>query len=152
LTLQNKNVEFDADYVMGESGSLAFDFYQEENIHLDFDLSQGDIVFYGNIELKNDLHWDISWKWQQGSYTDPAYFKINENTNEPNIEEINLYFTYKGTWGADVTLTNGGIYVCIEWYWHNNRLYTWPVIHVYGTLDFWVILDWLTNYEWKEIV
>ena len=151
LTLNTKNVEFDADWTTGESGSLEFDFYQDDNIYLDFDLSQGDVVFYGDVELSNDLHWDISWKWQAGSYLDPAYFRINHNTNQPNIEEINLYFTYKDTWGADITLSNGGIYICLEWYW-NNWLYTWPVINVYGTLDFWVILDSLTNYQWIEIV
>ncbi|GAG84504.1 unnamed protein product [marine sediment metagenome] len=65
---------------------------------------------------------------------------------------MSLYFTYKDTWGADITLHDGGLYVCLEWCWYNNKLYTWPVIEVYGTLDFWVLLDWLTNYEWYEIV
>jgi hypothetical protein len=153
LTLEGKNVEFDADWTMGESGSFIFDFYQEDNIYMDFDLSQGDVVLYGYIELANDLHWDIKWKWEQGeSESDPAYFKINEDTNEANIEQLHIYFTYKETWGAKATLTNGGVYVCIEWYWDGWRLVLHPVIEVYGTLDFWVILDWLTGGEWREIV
>ena len=153
LTLESKNVEFDADWTMGESGSFIFDFYQEDNIYMDFNLSQGDVVLYGYIELKNNLHWDIKWKWEQGeSESDPAYFKINEDTNQPNIEKLHIYFTYKETWGARATLTNGGVYVCIEWYWDGWRLVLHPVIKVYGTLDFWVILDWLTGGEWKEIV
>jgi len=153
IDLDGKNVDFEGDWSMGEEGSFEIDFYQDENIVLDFDLGNAsdDIELNGLVELKNDLHFDMSWKWKQGEWGDHAYFKINENTNEANLEEMNLYFTYKDTWGAEITLHNAGLYVCLEWCWYNNKLYTWPVIEVYGTLDFWVLLDWLTNYEWYEI-
>jgi len=147
-------IDFEGDWSMGESGAFEIDYYQNDPIRFDFDLDDisEDIDFHGYVELKNDLHFDMSWKWKQGEWGDHAYFKINENTNEANLKEINLYFTYKDDWGADVTLYDAGIYVCVEWCWYNGKLYTWPVINVYGTLDFWVKLSWLTNYDWYEIV
>ena len=154
IDLEGKNVNFEGSWSMGEEGSFEIDFNQDENIILDFDLGNAseDIELKGYVELDKDLHFDISWKWEQGEWGDHAYFKINENTNKANLKEINFYFTYKDKWGANVTLYNSGIYVCIEWCWYNSKLYTWPVIKVYGTLDFWVKLDWLTNYKWYEVV
>jgi len=147
-------IDFDGDWSMGETGAFEIDYSQNDPIHFEFSLDDfsEDINLSGHVDLNNDLHFDISWKWKQGEEGDPAYFKINENTNNPNLEEINLKFTYKDDWGANVTLNGVGMYVCIEWAWYNNHLYTWPVINVYGTLDFWVKLSWLTNYEWYEVV
>ncbi|UCD13135.1 MAG: hypothetical protein JSW60_06125, partial [Thermoplasmatales archaeon] len=151
IALEGKNGNFNADWTMGESGGFEIDFYQDEDIKLDFDLGDenDDFDFNGYFELKNKLHFDMSWKWKQGSYGDPAYFKINENTNEANLKELNLYFTYKDQWGANVTLYNSGVYVCVEWYWQNSILYIWPVIKVYGTLDLHLLLNgkWYYNVE-----
>jgi len=136
---------------VGESGSFEIDFYQNDPIYLEFDLDDyvENIDLHGHVILDNDLHFDISWKWKSGSYTDPAYFKINENTNEANIQEINLYFTYQDLWGADVTLYGLAIYVCVEWYWHYNILYIWPVFSISGTLDLHLLLNgvWYYNVE-----
>jgi len=151
MSLEGKNGNFNGDWSLAESGSFEIDFYQDENILLDFDIGDEfeDFDLNGYIELKNDLHFDMSWKWKQGIYGDPAYFKINENTNEANLEEINLYFTYKDQWGANVTLYNAGIYMCIEWYWQNFILYIWPVIKVYGEVDLHLLLNgnWYFNVE-----
>lgn len=152
VNLDGKNANFEGNWAMGEEGSFEIDFYQNENIVLDFDLGDisDDIELNGYVELKNNLHFDISWKWQQGSSPqDPGYFKINENTNQPNIEEMNFYFTYLDQWGTDVTLYNAGIYVCVEWYWQNGFLYIWPVINIYGTLDLHLLLNgvWYYNVE-----
>jgi len=153
IDLEGKNVDFKGNWLMGEEGNLEIDFNQEKNTILNFDLGNdsNDIELNGYVELDKDLHFDISWKWKQGEWGDHAYFKINENTNKANLKEINFYFIYKDSWGANVTLYNAGIYVCIEWCWYNGKLYTWPVIKVYGTLDFWIKLDWLTNYKWYEV-
>jgi hypothetical protein len=154
IDLEGKNVNFDGSWAIGEEGNFEVDFYQDENVLLDFDLSNDskDIELKGYVELDKDLHFDMSWKWKQGEWGDHAYFKINENTNKANLKEINFYFTYTDNWGANITLYNTGIYVCIEWCWYNGKLYTWPVIKVFGTLDFWIKLDWLTNYKWFEVV
>jgi len=146
ISLEGKSGEFQGDWSLGESGNFEIDFYQDENIQLDFDLgdNNGTYDFNGYIELNNDLHYDMSWKWKQGNYNDPAYFRINENSNEANLEEINLYFSYQDNWGADITLQDAGIYVCVEWYWQNLILYIWPIIEIYGTVD----LDLLLNGIW----
>jgi len=57
---------------------------------------------------------------------------------------MNLYFTYQDIWGAEASLSNAGIYVCVEWYRYNLLLYIWPVIDVYGDAD----LNLLLNGEW----
>ncbi len=151
MSLEGKNGNFNGDWSLAESGSFEIDFYQDENIQLDFDIGDEyeDFDLNGYIELKNDLHFDMSWKWKQGSYGDPACFKINENTNEANLQEMNLYFTYKDKWGANVTLYNAGIYICVEWYWQNYILYIWPVINVYGNVDLHLLLNgnWYYNVE-----
>jgi hypothetical protein len=140
------NVQFDGDWSMGESAAFEIDFYQEEPIYLDFNLDDyvENIDLNGYVILNNDLHFDVSWKWQAGSFTDPAYFKINQNTNEYNLQEINLYFTYNDLWGADVTLYGLGLYICVEWYWQGGQLYIWPVFSITGNLD----LDLLLNGVW----
>ena len=100
--------------------------------------------------MSNNPHFDLGWKWHQGEkYTDPGYFTINENNREANIKEINLYFTYLDQWGAEVSLSNPGIYVEIEWYWWNLILYIWPVIDVYGDWDLHLLLNgqWYYNVE-----
>ena len=153
ITYEGENVQFDADWSVGQEGGFNFDYYQEDNIYMDFDLSQGDVVLYGDLELKNDLHWDVSWKWHQGNGpADPAYFRVNHNSNEPNIEDLNIYFTYQDDWGAEINLHNGGIYVCVEWYVSGSIPYIWPVVYIQGDLDFFVKLSWLTDYDWVKIV
>ncbi|MFW6120446.1 MAG: hypothetical protein ACOC80_06045 [Petrotogales bacterium] len=151
VTLEGKNVDFDGSWTTGKSGSFEIDFYQEENIYLDFALGENnpDFDLNGYVELKNDLHFDISWKWDEGNHSNPAYFKINENTNEANLKEINLNFIYKDEWGTNITLYDTGIYVCVEWYWQNGHLYIWPVIKVYGTVDLHLLLNgvWYYNVE-----
>jgi len=151
VSLEGKSGEFSGNWSLGEAGSFVIDFYQDENIELDIDLGDENETYdlNGYLELKNDLHFDMSWRWKQGSYGDPAFFKINEFSNEANLKEVNLYFNYNNNWGTDVTLSNAGIYVCVEWYWHNLILYIWPIIDVYGTLDLDLLLDgiWYYNVE-----
>jgi hypothetical protein len=93
----------------------------------------------------------MSWKWKQGGPEDPGYFKINEGTNQPNLKEIGFELIYKdgsgqAQWGANVTLTNFAVYVCVQWYW-DNGFHIFPVIQVNGQLD----LDLLLNYNWYEV-
>ncbi len=145
-------INFDGDWAMGDSGAFEIDFYQSEPIHLDFDLDDynENIDLHGYVEIDNDLHFDVSWKWESGSYTDPAYFKINENSNQANVEEVNLYFAYQDNWGAEITLYNLTLYVSVEWYWDYGNLYIWPVFSpLISSLDLHLLLNgvWYYNVE-----
>ena len=145
-------VAFTGDWSLGDSGSIELDFTQDDPIYLDFDLDGyvENIDFHGYVILNNELHFDASWDWRQGSYTDPAFFKVNQNSNTPNLQAVNLYFTYNDNWGANVTLTGLGLYVCVEWYWHNLQLFIWPVISISGSLDLHLLLDGVWYYNVEE--
>jgi len=152
LNLKGESSSLDLDWVTGQTGYLEIDFQQDGPIRLDFNLDDQieGVDFHGYVELPNDPHFDMSWKWKQGtSSSDPGYFKINENTNEESIEDMYLYLTYQDLWGAEVSLSNAGIYVCVDWYWYNLLLYIWPVIDIYGDVELNLLLDgqWYYNVE-----
>jgi len=155
VELNGKNVAFTGDWSLGESGGFSIDLNQDDDVRLDLihlDNVSGHLDLNGYVILSNNLHYDMSWKWKQGeSLEDPGYFKINEGTNQPNLKEINFNFVYKDDsgqdkWGADITLTNFALYICVEWYWQNG-FHIWPVIQVSGQL----YLDVMLNYEWHHI-
>lgn len=152
IDYKGKVASLDLDWALGDDGRVMVDFEQDEPIRLDFDMSN-DTTNYdlrGYVELPANPHFDMDWKWWQGeSATDPGYFKINEHTTQKSINDINLYFTYQDTWGAELNLANAGIYVCVDWYWYNLFLYIWPVIDIYGDLDLHLLLDgdWYYNVE-----
>jgi hypothetical protein len=158
-----KDLEFDIDYMgkssslnldwsLGGSGAMNFDFIQEDPLELEFDIDNRSETFdlNGYVILPSNPHFDISWKWIQGEkYVDPGYFKINENSNQVSIEDVSLYIAYQDMWGADISLSNAGLYVSVEWYWENLRFYIWPVIDIYGELDLHLLLNgqWYYNVE-----
>jgi len=155
IDLDGESVDFTGDWSLGESGGFSIDLQQDEDVRIDLihlDNYSGRLDLNGYVILSNDLHYDMSWKWKQGeSLEDPGYFKINEGTNQPNLKEIGFDFIYKDEsgqerWGADVTLTNFALYICVEWYWQNG-FHIWPVIQASGQLD----LDLLLNYNWYHV-
>jgi hypothetical protein len=155
IALDGENVGFTGDWSLGESGGFSIDLQQSADVRIDLihlDNYSGRLDLNGYVILSNTLHYDMSWKWKQGnSVEDPGYFKINEGTNQPNLKEIAFDFILKdesGTdrWGADVTLTNFAIYICVKWYWQNGFHY-WPVVQVTGLLN----LDVLLNYNWYHV-
>jgi hypothetical protein len=155
IALDGENVDFTGDWSIGETGGFSIDLQQNADVRIDLinlDNASGLFDLDGYVILSSNLHYDMSWKWKQGeSLEDPGYFKINEGTNEPNLKEIGLYFTYKDgsgqdKWGVDATLTNFALYICVEWYYQNG-FHIWPVIEVSGQLD----LDLLLNYNWYHV-
>jgi hypothetical protein len=155
IALDGENVGFTGDWSLGESGGFTIDLQQNADMRIDFinlDNVSGRLDLNGYVILSDSFHYDMSWKWKQGeSLQDPGYFKINEGTNEPNLKEIGLDFIYKDEsgidrWGADVTLSNFAVYICVEWYWANG-FHIWPVIEVSGDLVF----DALLNYNWYQV-
>ncbi|MCX6661451.1 MAG: hypothetical protein NTY91_02755 [Euryarchaeota archaeon] len=155
IALDGEIVDFTGDWSLGESGGFTIDLDQNADMRIDFihlDNFSGRLDLNGYVVLSDNFHYDMSWKWKQGeSLEDPGYFKINEGTNEPNLKEIGLDFVYKDEssidrWGADITLSNFAVYICVEWYWQNG-FHIWPVIEVSGDLAF----DALLNYNWYQV-
>jgi hypothetical protein len=155
IALDGEVVDFTGNWSLGESGGFSVDLTQNADMRVDFihlNNISGRLDLNGYVVLSDNLHYDMSWKWKQGeSLEDPGYFKINEGTNDPNLKEIGLDFVYKDEssvdrWGADVTLSNFAIYICVEWYWQNG-FHIWPVIQVGGNLAF----NALLNYDWYQV-
>ncbi|HVQ00338.1 MAG TPA: hypothetical protein VMT57_02370 [Candidatus Thermoplasmatota archaeon] len=155
LQVNHKNISFTGDWSLGESGGLSVDVQQTNDIYLNFihlDNISGRLDINGYVVLSSTLHFDIGWKWKQGSsYDDPGYFRINQNTNQPNLKTINLNCTYRDEngvprWGANVTLSNFAVYICVEWYWQ-NQFFIWPVISVSGNL----VVNLLLDYNWYHV-
>jgi hypothetical protein len=155
IALDGELVDFTGDWTLGESGGFSIDIQQDDDIRIDLihlNNFSGRLDLNGYVVLSNTLHFDMSWKWKQGtSLQDPGYFKINEGTNQANLKEIAFDFIYKDEsgqhrWGADVNLTNFALYICVKWYWQNG-FHIWPVIQVNGQL----YLDMLLNYNWYHI-
>ncbi len=155
IALDGEVVDFTGDWSLGESGGFTIDLQQNADMRIDLihlnNLS-GRLDLNGYVILSGSFHYDMSWKWKQGeSLQDPGYFKINEGTNEPNLKEIGLDFVYKDEssvdrWGADITLSNFAVYICVEWFWQDG-FHIWPVIEVGGNLAF----NALLNYNWYQV-
>ncbi len=155
IDLDGETVDFTGDWSLGESGGFSIDLQQNVDVRIDLfhlDNASGKLDLNGYVILSDNLHYDMSWQWKQGtSLEDPGYFKINEGTNDPNLKEISFDFAIKdesgvNKWGADITLTNFALYICVEWYYQNG-FHIWPIIQVSGTLHF----DALLNYNWYQI-
>lgn len=155
ISLDGEVIDFTGDWSMGESGGFSIDIQQNADMRIDLihlDNVSGRLDLHGYVILSDTIHYDMSWKWKQGSsLEDPGYFKINEGTNQPNLKEISFDFIYKDDsgqdrWGADISLTNFAVYICVKWYWQNG-FQIWPVVQVSGQL----YLDMLLNYNWYEV-
>ena len=155
IALDGEVIDFTGDWSLGKEGGFSIDIDQSADMRIDLihlDNYSGRLDLNGYVVLSQNIHYDMSWKWKQGSsLEDPGYFMINEGTNDPNLKEISFDFILKDEsgvdrWGADMTLSNFAFYVCVKWYWQNG-LHIWPVIQVSGQLD----LDMLLNYDWYEV-
>jgi hypothetical protein len=155
IAIDGDVVDFTGDWSLGDSGGFSIDLQQDDDVRIDLihlDNYSGRLDLNGYVILSNNLHFDMSWKWKQGtSLEDPGYFKINEGTNQPNLKTIAFDFIFKDEsnqdrWGADVTLSNFAVYICVKWYYQNG-FHIWPIIQVSGTLN----LDVLLNYNWYQV-
>jgi hypothetical protein len=155
IDLDGDTVDFTGDWSLGETGGFSIDLQQDSDVRIELlhlNNISGRFDLNGYVVLSNNLHYDMSWKWKQGeSLQDPGYFKINEGTNQPNLKEIGFDFLVmdgsgQDRWGADITLSNFALYVCVEWYW-DNGFQIWPVIEVSGVL----YLDVLLDYDWYHV-
>jgi hypothetical protein len=79
---------------------------------------------------------------------DPGYFKINEDTNDPNFNWIGIYFTYdpsgqnNPTYGVEIGGTNVGLIVYFKWWKHPSQWLpeVWWYVYIMG--NFYVDLLW----------
>ena len=157
---EDKATSLDLEWTTGEQGELIVDFSQPDPIYIDFDIIDNvtqpyGITVDGFVELKNNPHLDMAWKWKQGqSATDPSYFRINYEKNDPLIKNLYLDVGWDsdqdGTsdWGAKVTLNNVGIYYYVRWYWYSIIPYIWSEFDISGDVD----VDLLLFGEWYENV
>ena len=164
MNLEGKNGYFYGDWAMGDSGIFEIDFNQIDNIELGFNLDEysDEFALNGYVILANNLHFDMSWEWQQGSSPiAPGYLKINDNTNDPNIEEINLYFTHipngyqTPQYGVNITISSLSFYLSCEWYKQPGHILpnVWLQYAISGDLDLHLLWegDWYLNVEeWPQ--
>jgi len=156
-TIQGKNLGFEGDWKIGEEGKFSVDFYQDEPIELIFDdflknNTQFDVS--GGVVISEDFHFDIKWNWEQGtSYSDPGYFLINEDTNDPNFDWIFLNITYipdgyqTPQYGIEVGATDILVIVYLKW-WKGNSVIipdVWWYMVIQG--NFYLHLLWKGNWN-----
>jgi hypothetical protein len=155
IALGGEAVDFTGDWSLGESGGFSIDLQQDADVRIDLihlDNYSGRLDLNGYVIISNNLHFDMSWKWKQGTtIEDPGYFKINEGTNQPNLKTIKFDFIVKdessiNRWGVDVNLTNFAFYICVKWYYYLG-FHWWPIIQVNGQLS----MDVLLNYNWYQV-
>ena len=151
---EGRNLDFEGDWNIGESGKFSLDFNQDEPIEIVIDdllKNNTDWDISGGVIISQDFHFDIKWNWIKGTPQDPGYFKINEDTNDPNFNQIFLNITYKPEgeskpqYGIEVGGEDILVIVWVEWWYNGN-----PII---PTVQWWVEIagDFYLDLLWKGI-
>lgn len=158
--LQGKNMHFEGDWNVGEEGKLSFDFTQDQPVQIIFDdlfPNNPKYKLSGGVIINQDFHFDIKWRWKQGEEQgEHGYFKINEDTNDPNFDWIFVNFTYtpdgysEPQYGVEVGGTNVGLIVWSEWWKEPNHMlpHIWWYVYIQG--NFYMNLLW--NGDWYDNV
>jgi len=154
IALTGKNTHLTGTWSVGEQGGFEIDLFQAEPAQLNFDLDEAieDFKFHGFVVISQNIHFDVSWTWQQGaSSTDYGFFTINDNTNTANILAIQLNATYKDRFGADIKIVDASLYFKLKWYREPGHWipHAWLEYYVGGTIDH-VYLLW--EYQWHDII
>jgi hypothetical protein len=156
-TFQGKNLDFEGNWEIGESGEFSLDFNQDEPIEINVsDLLPNNEKFdlRGGVRISEDFHFDIKWNFIKGTPSDPGYFKINEDTNDPNFDLIFINFTYKPEgeqkpqYGIEVGATDILLIVWVEWWYNGNPIF--PTIQWWIEITGDLYLDLLWKGVWHE--
>jgi hypothetical protein len=151
-TYQGKNLNFDMNWVVGQAGEISLNFTQDEPIKIVVDdLFPNNPTFNlgGSVNISEDFHFDVQWKWKQGvNQEDPGYFIVNGYTNEPNFDSIEITLTYDPSgsnnpkYGIEIGGTNVGLLVWMKWWKDPNHWLpmVWWYVHITGS--FYVNLLW----------
>ncbi len=158
LNYQGKSGSLDLNWQLGQSGNFEIGVAQGNALTLDFSqFAQDNEVFDldGHITLSDYLTFDMDWDFDRGEAGNPGFFRINHDTDEENLEEFDLYFTYDDKYGVDIYLENFGFYLNLEWWLINTFpfLYYW-LDYEFNMDDFEGYLLWTDlqgNTEWHEI-
>jgi hypothetical protein len=156
-TYQGQYLEFEGDWQVGKEGIFSLDFNQDEPIELILDdLFPNDPKFTlgGGVIISEDFHFDMKWNWEEGqSINDPGWFKINEDTNDPNFDWIGIYFTYTPDgytdpqFGIEIGGNDIGLIVWVKWYDDGFGLpEVWWYVYIMG--NFYADLLW--NGVWYQ--
>ena len=156
-TYQGKYLQFEGDWTVGKEGVFSLDFNQDEPIELileDLFQNNSQITLGGGVIISDDFHFDIKWNWEEGTFTDPGYFKINEDTNDPNFDWIGIYFTYTPDgystpqYGVEIGGNDIGLIVWVNWYKKQGQVL--PEVEWYVAImgDFYADLLW--SGDWYE--
>jgi len=154
IALTGKNTHFTGNWAVGEQGGFDIDFYQTEATQIDFDLDEltENFNLHGFVIVSQNIHFDISWKWQQGASTsDYGFFTINDNTNQANILAISINASYQDRFGVDIQIVDASLYFKLKWYKEPGQWlpHAWLEYYVGGTIDH-VYLLW--EYQWHTII
>ena len=151
IELEGKNSYFDGYWdISDKAGGFEIEFSQDEPLTLDFDLNNysQNFVFDGSVELAQNIHFDMSWDFKEGTEQDRGYFYINKNTNDPNIEAINIVVAYQNLFGVDILVEDIQLILSVEW-WKDGGTYDWSVYWYIGTITHVKIL-W--NSVWYTLI
>lgn len=151
IELEGKNSYFDGYWdISDKAGGFEIEFSQDEPLVLDFNLDNysQNFGFNGYVELAQNIHFDMSWDFKEGTEQDRGYFYINKYTNEPNIEAVNIVVTYQNLFGVDILVEDIQLILSVEW-WKDGSTYDWSVYWYIGTLTHVKIL-W--NSVWYTLI
>jgi hypothetical protein len=124
-TYQGKYLDFEGNWKIGDAGEFSLDFNQADPIELILDdlfPSNPTWDLGGGIIISQDFHFDMKWKWEAGTLQDPGYFKINEDSNNPNFDWCGIWFTYTPDgytdpqFGIEIGGNNIGLIVWVRWW------------------------------------
>ena len=153
IALTGKNTHLTGTWSVGEQGGFEIDLFQTEPTQLNFNLDEAieDFTFNGYVIISQNIHFDVSWSWQQGaSSSDYGFFTINDNTNTANVLAIQLNATYQDRFGADIKIVDASLYFKLKWYKEPGHWlpHAWLEYYVGGTIDH---VDLLWEYQWHNI-
>ena len=159
-TYQGKTMDFDTSWKVGQEGEFSVDFYQDDPVEILIDdLFPNDNTWDmgGGVIISDDFHFDVKWDWKQGEWGDRGEFKINEDTNDPNFDWAGFTITYDPSgsgnpqYGIDVSGTNIGLIVYMEWWKHPDQWLpeVWWYIYVSGNFNIHLMWkgDWYYNVQ-----
>ena len=150
IELAGKNSNFEGYWdVADKAGGFEIEFYQDEPVTLDFNLDQFEkLALYGYVTLAQNIHFDMDWDFKEGTEEDRGHFYINKNTNDPNLEAVNLVATFNDRFGVDILVEDIQLLVSIEW-WKNGATYDWSAYWYVCTITYFKLL-W--NYNWYTLI
>lgn len=150
IELEGKDSSFEGYWdIADKAGGFEIEFSQDESVTLDFDLDKFEkLDLYGYVTLAQNIHFDMDWDFKEGTEEDRGHFYINKNTNDQNIEAVNIVFKYNDKYGVDILVEDIQLLVSIEW-WKDGATYDWSAYWYICTITHFKLL-W--NSVWYTLI